>query len=503
MMKTLRFSLLSMLMMLCGSVMADPIVWVASEQNFSNAEEVASIEIGDVTVTFSKGSNNNAPKYYNTGAAIRTYGGNTFTFTGKTEDVTISEIVFTFATGGGSNEIIASKGSFDTNTWTGSENEIMFTIGGSTGHRRIAQIAVTYTKGGETPVEVTTAAKPVITPNGGNFTESVEVTISSESQTAQLYYKLNDAEEFTLYEAPFTLTESTLVTAYAYDEACDVKQSAEVTAQFNKLVTVKGTCADVIAGEDGTIFRVRGTVTEIVNTKHGNWYLKDETGSVYIYGTLDRDGNTKNFESLGIEVGDTVTVEGPKKTFNETIELVDVTVIEHVKPVTTPEPIETEGDGSEQNPYTVGDLKKMTQNDYPTEKVWVKGIIVGSASSATELNPSENNVASNIAIAATAESLDEFIPVQLPNGSEARTQLNVADNPGNIGKEVSVYGTIELYFKTTGVKNVENFKLEGIATGISTIAQDTQAEVYNLQGQRMTTLKKGINIIAGRKVMVK
>ena len=60
---------------------------------------------------------------------------------------------------------------------------------------------------------------------------------------------------------------------------------------------------------------------------YGNWMLKDATGEILIYGTLDAEGKTKNFSSLGIEVGDIVTVEGPKKTYNTTVELVDVKVI--------------------------------------------------------------------------------------------------------------------------------------------------------------------------------
>lgn len=87
------------------------------------------------------------------------------------------------------------------------------------------------------------------------------------------------------------------------------------------------TCAEVIAGPDSKTYRVTGTCTSIANTTYGNWYLQDETGQVYIYGTLDKKGATKNFLSLGIEVGDIVTVEGPKTTYNGTVELVDVTVI--------------------------------------------------------------------------------------------------------------------------------------------------------------------------------
>ena len=92
-------------------------------------------------------------------------------------------------------------------------------------------------------------------------------------------------------------------------------------------VVKEATCAEVIAGPESKTYRVTGTVTRIVNTTYGNWYLVDETGEVYIYGTLDAKGGTKNFLSLGLEEGDIVTVEGPKTVYNGTVELVDVTVV--------------------------------------------------------------------------------------------------------------------------------------------------------------------------------
>ena len=87
------------------------------------------------------------------------------------------------------------------------------------------------------------------------------------------------------------------------------------------------TCAEVIAGPDSKTYQVKGVCTSIANTTYGNWYLNDGTGEIYIYGTLDKNGATKNFLSLGIEVGDEITVEGPKTTYGSTIELVNVTVI--------------------------------------------------------------------------------------------------------------------------------------------------------------------------------
>ena len=97
------------------------------------------------------------------------------------------------------------------------------------------------------------------------------------------------------------------------------------------------TCAEVMTGPEKT-YRVTGVCTKIVNTTYGNWYLDDGSypefastsgnkDGVYIYGTLDAKGATKNFLSLGLEVGDIVTVEGPKTNYNGTIELVDVTVV--------------------------------------------------------------------------------------------------------------------------------------------------------------------------------
>ncbi len=87
------------------------------------------------------------------------------------------------------------------------------------------------------------------------------------------------------------------------------------------------TAAEVIAGPDSKTYQINGVVTAITNTTYGNWYLEDETGSIYIYGTLDAKGQTQNFLSLGLEVGDEITVQGPKTTYNGTVELVDVTVI--------------------------------------------------------------------------------------------------------------------------------------------------------------------------------
>lgn len=109
------------------------------------------------------------------------------------------------------------------------------------------------------------------------------------------------------------------------------------------------TCAEANAGQDGKIFRVEGVVVEIAESAtYGNFYINDGTARLYVYGTKYQ-GQTKQgaLIKLGIEVGDKVTVEGEKKTYNTTPELVDVDVLKVVKSLVKAEPenlsVEKEG----------------------------------------------------------------------------------------------------------------------------------------------------------------
>ena len=157
-----------------------------------------------------------------------------------------------------------------------------------------------------------------------------------------------DADKKNIYgELPTWLTASTLsgaageTTIRFHADAIDGGREQElqikcgdhiqyVMVRQGSLAAVKATCEEVIAGADGKTFTTSGVCTSIANTSYGNWYLDDGTGEVYIYGTVDADGKY-NWASFNIEVGDIVTVQGPKTTYNGTVELVDVSVIKVVK----------------------------------------------------------------------------------------------------------------------------------------------------------------------------
>lgn len=117
---------------------------VFAELGYENAQEVIDVVVDEnVSITFAKGSNSNAPKYYDSGTAIRAYGGNTFTVNVGGNYI-VKEIRLEFSTGGESNEITASEGAFDGTNWLGSSQSVTFTVSGSSGHRRIAGVTVVY-----------------------------------------------------------------------------------------------------------------------------------------------------------------------------------------------------------------------------------------------------------------------------------------------------------------------------------------------------------------------
>ena len=114
-----------------------------------------------------------------------------------------------------------------------------------------------------------------------------------------------------------------------------------------------------------------------------------------------------------------------------------------------------EGDGTEENPYTCADVKNL--NNTKKGPYWVKGYILGCIKD-NELQTSSFTQASNLALGATADA-EDYVPVQLPSGSDVRTALNLVDNANMAGALVKVYGTLESYFSKTGVKSVSDYEI--------------------------------------------
>ena len=172
-------------------------------QGYENGAEVPTLTQESVTVTFDKGTNSNAPKYYTSGTAVRAYGGNTLTVSSAES---IAKVEFTFGANDGTNEITADNGTLADGVWTGASNSVTFTIGGTTGNRRIQKLVVTL---GEAP----TVSAPTIT-GETQFVGKTTVTLACATEDAEIHYTVDGTEptaESTKYAEPFEITATTTV----------------------------------------------------------------------------------------------------------------------------------------------------------------------------------------------------------------------------------------------------------------------------------------------------
>jgi len=255
--------------------------WVAKDKGYSNGDEVTeSVIDNNVSVTFNKGTGSNAPKYYTTGEAVRVYGGGNFTIASTT--ATIVKIELTFGTGDGNNEITTDVASYENGTWTGEAQSVKFTVGGTSGHRRIAGITVTYKGGSDVPPTPITVAAPTFSVPEGTYTEAQTVTLACETEGAAIYYTLDGTDptaESTLYTAPITISTTTTVKAIAIkDDVLSTVASATYTFPVVAENIAAFKALDVNAEAVLTL-----TDAIVTHANGDNVFVQDATGGICFY----------------------------------------------------------------------------------------------------------------------------------------------------------------------------------------------------------------------------
>ena len=112
---------------------------------------------------------------------------------------------------------------------------------------------------------------------------------------------------------------------------------------------------EALKAPDGKSFKLTGTVTEWYQNAeiYGNFYITDETGTILIYGLADKDGKFANkpLASWGIELGDIVTIEGPRGNYKGSPQMVNVTLSKLVKSL-----ISIDGEASFNAPKEGGEI---------------------------------------------------------------------------------------------------------------------------------------------------
>lgn len=93
-----------------------------------------------------------------------------------------------------------------------------------------------------------------------------------------------------------------------------------------------GLTANAVAREDNnyteTLYYAKGVVTEVANTKYGNLYVQDESGSIYVYGLYSADGSVR-YDAMEAQpqVGDTVIIRGSLGNYKGTAQLKNAQLI--------------------------------------------------------------------------------------------------------------------------------------------------------------------------------
>lgn len=305
-----RFTLIITALMLMITTIAwgqtrTQINWVAAEQGYENSETIEDVTFdASVSAAFYKGTNNNAPKYYNTGAAIRCYGGNYFTVT--TASGNLTEIVMTFASGEGTNAITTDVGTYANGTWSGSATSVTFTIGGTSGHRRIAAFDITYSSSGQQNVST-----PTFSPASGTYYNSVDVEIACSTEGATIYYTLDGTTPTTtssVYTSPIEITATTTVKALGAKDGYNNSNVATATYTIETPPTLI-TIEEAKALEVNEYALVQGIITFIDGR---NVYVQDETAGICLY---------LNSAVSTLALGDEVQAYGKRAEYNGLIEL--------------------------------------------------------------------------------------------------------------------------------------------------------------------------------------
>ena len=131
--------------------------------------------------------------------------------------------------------------------------------------------------------------------------------------------------------------------------------------------------------------------------------------------------------------------------------------------------------GTQSNPYTVSQaIEKQGDGNG-----WVKGYIVGAVAPGVSTVSSSDNIEWTaptslpntlvIAESATERDYTKCLVIDLPQGSELRTKANLADNPDNLGAEITLKGTFASKYGMAGITDNGGTSSEFIFTSLSAL----------------------------------
>ena len=203
-------------------------------------------------------------------------------------------------------------------------------------------------------------ATPVITPEAGNYNNPQQITITCATDEALIYYTTDGTDptaESTLYDGPFTLSESATVKAIALKDG--YTNSDIASAAYTMPVFLENLAA-VYSTANNAQYRMLGDVTFVFRS--GRYmFVKDATAGMLIY-----DNNTPIITNT-YENGDIISggISGKTSIYNGLYELVPTADIA----------ASTENNGAIE-PVVVTIPQMTNENDFMSQLVTVQNLTV-------------------------------------------------------------------------------------------------------------------------------
>lgn len=458
MIKTLRYSLLSLLVLVCGSAFAQKTVtFDATVDSYGANENTNDIVLTKDGVTLSVTQGN-----FGNGSQFRIFKGQSITVSAEGGNVT--SIVFTCTAAGtakyGPGCFDAVEGySYDgkVGTWTGDASEVTFTA--VSNQVRATKIEVSVAASGEVVI-----AKPSIS-GEEYFLETTEVTL--EATEGDIYYTIDGTEPTsasTKYEAPFTLDVSATVKAVAVK---DGKESAVVEKAFEKVVLTDIVIGNVMFMEEPVKWqRVYFLNGQVIYVNGSQVYIRESsngiTAAIFYNVGLPSDIKRGDIINGSLIVDYTLYNEMPEFISNPLTTISDVTIEGNEDIVPIPN-------------VTIEDIE---DGSYKCNDVLMQGQIVTGEDGKYYL---QEEGGKTILFYGNDEAVSGY-------ANDGKTYF----------VESIYYGIYKGTHELLPIAVTENDP-----TAISDVKAETNADavIYNIAGQRMNKLAKGINIVNGKKVI--
>ena len=459
--KILRYSLVCLLTVICGSTFATDVTFTSTTDK-ADATSISVLTKDGITSDASTGGTNKGT--FVRGDQYRVYTTNNFIISSAVGNIT--KIVFTcYGSGTGNPGLLTTTTGYTvdgvTGTWTGSAASVIFV---PTAKVFITSIVVTVA---EDPNFV---AAPTITGNS-EFETTDEVSIAGAEGT-NVYYTTDGTDPTTAsikYTAPFSINATTTVKAIAEKNG---NLSAVATSTFTKITfeafTLTGLKA--LSGDRSNVEITfnNALVTYVDGT---NIYLREGDNAIILFGTAlkmtagQRVKGSARFNYLnyyGIpELQD-------KTGFTNDTKLTLTTSTEAVQPV-------------------IVSVAGLIKSEHVADLINVTGTI------SSEVSGKYTNYYIS----------DGTNKVQLYSKNRAEKYTGLTDLTkvysvnalfNNIYKDAPEIDPVTIEEATTPV--------EGQTIGDNSVPPTMKA-IYNLSGQLLTAPQNGVNIINGKKVMIK